>query len=238
MSPRFRAILFDKDGTLLDFQRTWVPVSRACARRVTEDQDLQRALLLAAGHDPISDTFRPGSPMVAGTAMDVAAAWLPFLSHWSHDALGQLIDDTFAAEAEACAVPVQGIEVTLGHLATLGYRMGVATSDNTRAAHLCLAKLGVADKFDFVCGYDAGHGAKPGPGMVHGFCAAISVNASSVVVVGDSVHDLEMARRAGAGARVGVCTGPATRADLAPHADVVLESAVDLLDWLGHRSFV
>ena len=41
-------------------------------------------------------------------------------------------------------------------------------------------------------------------------------------MVGDSYHDLEMARAAGAGLAVGVLTGPAERGELETQADVVI----------------
>ena len=104
----------------------------------------------------------------------------------------------------------------------------MATSDNTGSAEAGLLAMGVRSHFDFVCGYDAGHGHKPGPGMVLGFCAHVGLSPAAVAVVGDSVHDLHMARAAKAGMVVGVLTGPATRAELAPHADIVLPSIADL----------
>ena len=50
-------------------------------------------------------------------------------------------------------------------------------------------------------------------------------------MIGDSLHDLHAARSAGMVA-VGVLTGLASRADLAPAADIVLDSIADLPDWL------
>ena len=51
-------------------------------------------------------------------------------------------------------------------------------------------------------------------------------------MIGDSTHDLDSGRAAGM-ATVGVLTGLATRADLAPHADVVLADIGALPAWLG-----
>ena len=65
---------------------------------------------------------------------------------------------------------------------------------------------------------------------------------ADVIVVGDNAHDLVMARTAGAGAAVGVLSGNGAVADLAPFADVLLDSIRDLPEWLsangllGHES--
>jgi phosphoglycolate phosphatase len=227
--------VFDKDGTLLDFERTWAPVHRACAAAVADKAAHRDALMRAAGHDPETDRFVPGSPIVAGTARDVAEAWLPLLgpAHGDLAALTALLDATFTAQAARCAVPVDGLSDTLRQLAEAGVVMGVATSDNTDSAEAGLSAMGVRAHFDFVCGYDAGHGHKPGPGMVLGFCAQVGLSPAVVAVVGDSLHDLHMARAAQAGLVVGVLTGPATHAELAPHADMVLGSIAELPQLLG-----
>ena len=50
----------------------------------------------------------------------------------------------------------------------------------------------------------------------------------TIAVVGHSLHDLDMARAAGAGLTVGVLTGASPRETLAPHADHVIASIVEL----------
>ena len=86
-----------------------------------------------------------------------------------------------------------------------------------------LRAFDVLELFDFLAGYDSGHGVKPGPGMVLAFCTQLGLAADSVVVVGDNRHDIEMGRNAGAGLCVGVLTGTGTREDLEPLADIVLD---------------
>ncbi len=60
-----------------------------------------------------------------------------------------------------------------------------------------------------------------------------TTDASSVVVVGDTVSDLEAAAAAGVGWSVGVLSGAHSRSQLEsrPHS-VILESVADLPDWL------
>ncbi len=82
---------------------------------------------------------------------------------------------------------------------------------------------------------DSGHGAKPEPGMGLAFAKAIKLDPADCAIIGDSVHDLEMGRRAGFGLRVGVLTGVSFREDLASHADVVLDSMLELSEFLASR---
>src|SRR5262249_25617349 len=81
---------------------------------------------------------------------------------------------------------------------------------------------------DFCCGYDSGHGAKPGPGMVEAFARSLELPAGAVAVVGDSLHDLDMARAAGAGLTIGVLTRASPRETPAPHADHVIVSIAEI----------
>ena len=99
-----------------------------------------------------------------------------------------------------------------------------------------MAALGVADLFDFIAGYDSGHGHKPGPGMPNAFAAHIGAQAAEVAMVGDSLHDLGAGRAAGCAYSVAVLTGVAGEAELAPHADIVLPSIADLPDFLSRRT--
>jgi phosphoglycolate phosphatase len=142
------------------------------------------------------------------------------------------IDEVFCLNGARYSVAVAGLHETLHRLAGRGLMMGVATSDSTRAARAALAALDVAHHLPHVLGYDAVAAPKPAPDMVAAFCAAAGVRAAETIVVGDNLHDLEMARRAGAGAALGVLTGNGTYEDLAGHADAVLASVAELPDWL------
>ena len=106
--------------------------------------------------------------------------------------------------------------------------MGIATNDATAAALAWVAASDLEDRFEFVTGADGGHGAKPGPGMVEGFCRLHGLAAAEVAMVGDSAHDMATARAAGCGLAVAVLGGVAGRAVLAPLADRVIDSVADL----------
>ena len=68
--------------------------------------------------------------------------------------------------------------------------------------------------------------------MVLAFAARIGVPPGEVALVGDSRHDLHAAKAAGAVA-IAVLTGPATREELEPLADHVVDSIADLPALLG-----
>ena len=95
-----------------------------------------------------------------------------------------------------------------------------------------LSAAGIYNQFDFICGFDSGFGAKPGPGMLQAFAEKCGITASEAAMVGDSTHDLNCGRSAGAAFCIGVLTGPAKAEDIQDHADVVLGSVELLPEYL------
>ena len=232
-----RGILFDKDGTLIDFHASWSRLYRELALDLAGgDPQAATALLAAGGMDPVSGQVRAGSVLAAGNTIDITRAWFPGLSGAEREAMIARIDRTFYENGIRYSVPVPGLAETLQTLSRAGYSMGVATSDGTAAAKAALQGLGVAPHLPHVFGYDCVPNPKPAPDMVHAFAAATGAPVGDILVVGDNTHDLRMARSAGAGAAIGVLTGTGARDDLAALADAVLDSIADLPDWLRERS--
>lgn len=232
-----RGVLFDKDGTLLDFEASWSGVLRELCLSLAEGDTLAaEALLVAGGLDLSTGRFRSGCALAAGNTLDIVRIWYPALAGSDQRAMVERIDRVFHENGIRCSVPVPGLIPTLAALEKYGYAMGIATSDGTAAARAAIEALGLADYLPHVFGYDSVAHPKPAPDIVHAFSKAIGVPPSEIVVIGDNPHDMEMARSAGAGAAIGVLTGNSSRDDLDPLADAVLESVRDLPAWLRERA--
>ncbi len=224
-----KGILFDKDGTLLDYVATWMPLNhKAALAAAGGDQGLADRLLVAGGYDAAAERVRAGSLLAAGTNREIAACWAELLPGCDLEDLARLVEQTFTEGGRHSATPVAELAPLLARLRARGLRLGVATSDSEAGAHATLAHFGVIELLDFLAGYDSGYAPKPSPNLVDGFCRATGLEAAEVSVVGDNLHDLEMGRAAGAGLVVGVLTGTSEHGDLAPFADRVLASIVEL----------
>lgn len=222
-------VLFDKDGTLFDFRQSWGRWAAGFLSQISSDAAHTARLGHAIGFDPLTRAFAPDSPVIAATAADIAAALAPHLPGVTVIELTERIDDSAGQTEMSEAVPLRPL---LQALRARGLRLGVATNDSEVPARQHLANHGITDCFDFISGYDSGHGAKPGPGMCLAFARHLGLQPSRVAMVGDSLHDLEAGRAAGM-RTVAVLTGVAKREVLQPMADVVLPDIGALPDWLA-----
>ncbi len=223
------AILFDKDGTLFEFGNTWEAWANSVLLRLT-GRDTARATEVGRyiGFDMAARRFHPDSIVIAGTPDEVVEVMAPHFPGISPRELLNTLNEEAEAAPQSEAVPLVPF---LDGLRGRGLRLGVATNDAEAPALAHLGAAGIVDRFDFIAGSDSGHGAKPAAGQLLAFARAVGVTPEQVAMVGDSTHDLIAGRSAGM-TTVGVLTGLAKAADLAPFADVVLPDIGHIPAWL------
>ncbi len=221
-----RAVIFDKDGTLFDFSATWDVWARGMLRELAAgDAALEQRLARAIDYDLANEAFLPGSIAIAGTTLEAAQALAPLLPGRSLTTIeAQLV----ASSATAPIREVVPLAPFLAGLAAQDMALGVVTNDAEHSARAHLASAGVLRVFDFVAGFDSGHGAKPDPGPLLAFAERTGTPVEHCLMVGDSTHDLIAGRAAGM-RTVGVLTGPAPAEVLRPHADSIIPD-------IGHLS--
>jgi phosphoglycolate phosphatase len=223
-----KAILFDKDGTLIDFEATWGPVNQKAGLLAAQgDRELACLILDRCGVDPVTGKTRAESPLAIAAADEIAGAMIAAGSHLTKTDLVQGLHALFA-EAARTAVPLADLPVLFSQLKSTCIKIGIASSDSAEAVAATITTLGLETMVDFHCGYDSGFGPKPEPGMIFGFCSALGLEPNQIAMVGDSTHDLGMGRAAHAGLSIGVLSGTGSRESLAPLADVLIASIADL----------
>jgi phosphoglycolate phosphatase len=235
-----RAILFDKDGTLIDFDATWGPAAYEVMRALAgEDEKAFVELVRVSEYVLDERRFLPTSPLVAGSSASYGPLWAQALGRAPSLDLYREMDELFGHFGLRSLLPIGRPADLASSLVERGYRLGIATNDAESSARAQAEALGLTPHLDFIAGYDSGFGGKPHPGMVLAFAQRCAARPDEVALVGDSLHDLEAARAAGA-LGIAVLTGPsghAARAELEPYADHVIGSVGELPKLLDQYGF-
>ncbi len=229
MAKDIKGLLFDKDGTLFDFQKSWGVWCGKVVNEIAADEP-QKANQLAQVlmFDRETLLFSPESPVIAGTLDELVDLVRVVFPDRDRDEVRTLM---ISSASDAPMAPAVELAPLLHRLKAAGLKIGLATNDAEAAAQRHLEVAKITSYFDFIAGYDSGYGGKPEPGMLLGFCAEQNLDPGDVAMVGDSTHDLFAGKAAGM-VTVGVLTGTASRADLTPHADIVLDDIGDIPAWL------
>jgi len=224
------AILFDKDGTLFDFYRTWGPVTEDAALLVAGgDQERARFLLENSGKDRVTGKYAPASPIASGSNRQIVEVWCGLLNIADIETVYDRVHELFLSRQKQVATPVTDLDLLFGRLKGRGLRLGVATMDSEESARAAMRIFKAERHLDFICGFDTGHGVKPGGGMVEAFARLMAIDSADLAVVGDSPHDMHMAHAGKAGRAIGVLTGVSPReALLEAGAHEVIASIAEL----------
>jgi HAD superfamily hydrolase (TIGR01509 family) len=230
-------VAFDKDGTLIAFDVMWGRLAEAWVEAVAgDDQALAEDLYHSLGYDRGRRRTLPQSPLsiattgqlqalVAGGLYRHGLSW-PEAEDRTRLAFQKAEQDLPLTDLVHSAGDVGGL---FARLRAAGIRLAVVTTDHRAETQETMRLLGIEELVDLlVCG-DDGLPSKPAPDMLLAACEGLGIEPGRTVVVGDTLGDLLMAQRAGAGLRVAVLTGAGDPQMLARDADVVLQS-IDGID--------
>ena len=235
-----RLIIFDKDGTLIDFTATWVPLIRRRAalllKALGRGKDLEALLLNAWGIDPVNGRIDPRGPCPVSPRSEeiIIGTMALYQEGYPWDEAKGLVSQAFD-EADATSnrkemlKPVSGIQPFLAHLKHQGFLLSLATSDERRDTEAMLSSLDMEDLFDVVFCAEEMNPPKPHPESILAICRRLFIPPQEAVFIGDTVTDMMMGKRAGVGLTVGIIEGGVTpREELEKVADIVVDSIREL----------
>lgn len=226
--------IFDKDGTLIDFDAMWGGWVRVLADRIAAAHGGARLDDLL--HDVLGVEIETGRVLPHGPLAATPMARLRSLVVDAVAATGLSPEEAerivqagwHAPDPVVLARPVTDLQALFGGLRAAGIRIAVATSDDRGPTERTLAHLGLDGFIEAVACADDGRPVKPRPDAVHWICRTLGVPEDRTAMIGDSLADLAMGRAARVGLTVGVLTGVGDRATLGAIADLVVDSVADL----------
>lgn len=231
----YKGILFDKDGTLLDFNGTWLAAYEAAAEIIADysgGQLVPEKILEHGGYLANERKWLPESVLAAGSSGEILASWNSLLARPLDAPTVKRINAAFHVGANGLVPAIEPLLPCMLQLKQAGYVLGIATMDSEKGAISMADALEISEQFDFICGADSGFGEKPDPGMVNAFSRVTDISTAEIVMVGDSPRDIMMGINAGAGLSVGVTSGAHDRFALLEHTEHVLDHIGLLHDYL------
>lgn len=239
---KIKGVLFDKDGTLVDFFSLWLQAAYRVVPRLMQALDLkvtkemEQYLLETLG--VFDGRINPEGGLCYKTYGDLALDIVDALERKNicreaiviHVALVKLFDE-YVTSSEVTFKTLAPLQELLLELKKRDIRIGLATADTMYSAKYCLTRLGVINLFDYVGGDDGIVKPKPKTDMFHVFTKKYGLMPHQVAVVGDTQNDMVFAKECGAVA-VGVLSGVSKEELLKEKGDYIIRSVGELLPLL------
>jgi phosphoglycolate phosphatase len=227
-------VVFDKDGTLIDFHAMWGGWATQLGRRLdgATRRPVAGDVFAALGFDPTTGRVISGTPLAVGTMAEIRELVAAVIRRWcpSVAAARRSVEEAWLVpDPVVTAVPLADLPALFDALRRAGKTLALATTDDRVPTDATLRALGVRERLARLACGDDGVGLKPDPRMLLAICQAVGIEPARTAVVGDTAADLTMARNAGAGLAIAVLSGVDRVDQLAPLADLVLPSVGDLI---------
>lgn len=215
MKP-YELVIFDWDGTLMD----------SISKIVTCMQQMAQSLSITA---PSELAIRD----VIGLSMEEALKTLyPTLPSVDFEPMISSYKDHYLTLNTTPSPLFDGSEELLSQLSANHYRLAVATGKGRNGLNRVLAETGLGHHFESSRCADESK-SKPNPDMIHELLDELKVNPNRALMVGDSLHDLNMANNAGIDA-VGVSYGAHSESKLLlAKPKAIIHRPIELLNILA-----
>ena len=205
---KIKAIVFDKDGTVVDFEKLWIPVTRAAAYAAAKEYGLPSELTeeyLSKLGIVDENTVDIKGAVPRGAHTEIVGYFAEKLAKIgvfpNKDELAYEVLIKYDREAKRkygrIEPTCENAKEVLSSLRARGITLALITADNKAGALLCLEELGIDGLFDHVIGFDGVSPTKPDPYSLNEFMREFSLSADEVVMVGDTETDILFAKNAG-----------------------------------------
>ncbi|MDK7377807.1 HAD family hydrolase [Peptoniphilus harei] len=224
-----RAILFDKDGTLLQFTEGWVDSIVGFLEDKILDGKKKRKLFKEIGIRE-DGGVEENSILSSETAMDLAIIFSKYLDEDLDEIYGELDDHllNYLKENNKFIRETCDLRKLFEALRDRGILIGIFTSDNYRQAKYSMDYLGLDSFIDFYAAADI-YKKKPNKESLEVFKKKYSLEDQEIIIVGDSRVDMVFGEDT---VKVGVLCGTGSREMLAKYTDNIIDDPSQVLKFL------
>ena len=224
---KIKGIIFDKDGTLFDIQRSWSEWANVFITEFSKKHALERGKLADAIHfDLATSRFLRESIFVHGSVNEVVDTIFQLFPRIPKNIIHSGL---FENSRDTKQVPLTDLHKLFTSLNTITF--GLVTNDSEHNAFNHLKQHNLTQYFEMIIGYDSGYGSKPETGQLEAFLRKTNLTPQEVLMIGDSIYDLVAANKIDMPC-LGVLSGTANENDLKAHTPFLIESIDKLYEWI------
>ncbi|WP_343034761.1 HAD-IA family hydrolase [Thiomicrorhabdus cannonii] len=173
---KYRLVIFDWDGTLMNSEARIVASIQAAAERC--------GLPVLPAHE---------AKQIIGLSLDKAMLGLyPDATEAQLQAMAQSYTQSFLHECEVAMESFEGAEAMLFSLKNIGVKLAIATGKSRRGLDEVLKECGFGPYFD-ITRTPVESASKPDPLMLQQILEELEVELEHALMVGDTTFDMEMA---------------------------------------------
>lgn len=233
-----RGILFDKDGTLVDFFSLWLKaaldVTPVFLRENNLDDNAQMTDYVLRAMGVEDGKVDPKGALAYKSYQEIAEDICRALEEKGivldtgrvQEQLERLFNGSVTS-GDISYRELTDIGQVMRDLKGKGICVGLATADTLYSAESCLKKLGTYQEFDYVGADDGIRKPKPEADMFLEFQNKFHLKPEEIAVVGDTYNDVVFAKNNG-GIAIGVLSGVSSEEDFRGEADYILNSIQEL----------
>ena len=224
------AVLFDKDGTLIDIHHYWTSMISLRADKVIDvwfsghenKNKIKTNLISLLGVDLSTGKMKPEGPVGIKSRPEIVSIVSNFINEMGQpdiidiqvEELFQHVDKETSIDMSHLLRLLPGVLKLLKALKSSNVPMFIVTTDLTDRAKEAVKVLNLNFYFDEIVGGDAVQNPKPSPDLVDLIVNKYKLDRRNIVVVGDHVVDIQMGLNAGVPNNIGEGTGLMSCTDL------------------------
>lgn len=231
-----KGILFDKDGTLIDFFELWLGAAKWAIPRMMEEnslsEDLENYILETIGVkkgyvDPAGAlAYKPYSDIAEDICIALNRKGIQIEKQQIREQLERLFSE-YAQSDKAVYKETANLQRLMKELKARQIKIGLATVDTITSAESCLRKLNIIEYFDYIGADDGEKKPKPEKDMFQEFEKQYHLHSDEIMIVGDTFNDIVFAERCG-GIPVAVLSGVSSKQDFKEYPDYILRSVGEI----------